>query len=308
MKKFFFTALVGAMIISCSRDNDNTNPTTPQMPATNEIGILPTKLTFSQTGKADKVTTFSYNGNKLVKVTNGFYDEIFTYTGDLITSMNYTDDYSFISNFVFNYDSNGNLISEKSVSYYKRNIIFSEYDITYTINGSTVTAQSVTKKYSQLDGVLSSISTSTITYTLDEKKRPIKRVEVYEDKDLIRNTTSKGTKTFTYQYPNHHGFSENIKGMDKLSYSSFAIGFKSSFDLDHPIIYLPFSYFKKEMNAIIYSSNGSSLRGGGTDEAKTEYVVNAHNYPTGIEYKVKTLTGEFKNLFNNSYYTIEYNK
>ena len=308
MKKIFFTALVGAMMISCSRDNDNTNPTTPQTPATNEIGILPTKLTYSETGKADKVTTFSYNGNKLVKVTNGFYDEIFTYTGDLITSMNYTDEYSFVSNFVFNYDSNGNLISEKSVSYYKRNIIFSEYDITYTINGSTVTAQSVAKNYSQLDGVLSSISTSTITYTLDEKKRPIKRVEVYEDKDLIRNTTSKGTKTFTYQYPNHHGFSENIKGMDKLSYSSFAIGFKSSFDLDHPIIYLPFSYFKKEMNAIIYSSNGSSLRGGGTDEAKTEYVVNAHNYPTGIEYKVKTLTGEFKNLFNNSYYTIEYNK
>ena len=308
MKKIFFTALVGAMIISCSRDNDNTNPTTPQTPATNEIGILPTKLTFSQTGKADKVTTFSYNGNKLMKVTNGFYDEIFTYTGDLITSMNYTDEYSFVSNFVFNYDANGNLISEKSVSYYKRNIIFSEYDITYTINGSTVTAQSVAKNYSQLDGVLSSISTSTITYTLDEKKRPIKRVEVYEDKDLIRNTTSKGTKTFTYQYPNHHGFSENIKGMDKLSYSSFAIGFKSSFDLDHPIIYLPFSYFKKEMNAIIYSSNGSYLHGGGTDEAKTEYVVNAHNYPTGIEYKVKTLTGEFKNLFNNSYYTIEYNK
>ena len=308
MKKIFFTALVGAMMISCSRDNDNTNPTTPQTPATNEIGILPTKLTFSQTGKADKVTTFSYNGNKLVKVAHGNNNEIFTYTGDLITSMNYTDEYSFVSNFVFNYDSNGNLISEKSVSYYKRNIIFSEYDITYTINGSTVTAQSVAKNYSQLDGVLSSISTSTITYTLDEKKRPIKRVEVYEDKDLIRNTTSKGTKTFTFQYPNHHGFSENIKGMDKLSYSSFAIGFKSSFDLDHPIIYLPFSYFKKEMNAIIYSSNGSSLRGGGTDEAKTEYVVNAHNYPTGIEYKVKTLTGEFKNLFNNSYYTIEYNK
>ena len=308
MKKIFFTALVGAMIISCSRDNDNTNPTTPQTPATNEIGILPTKMTYSETGKADKVTTFSYNGNKLVKVAHGNNNEIFTYTGDLITSMNYTDDYSFISNFVFNYDANGNLISEKSVSYYKRNIIFSEYDITYTINGSTVTAQSVAKNYSQLDGVLSSISTSTITYTLDEKKRPIKRVEVYEDKDLIRNTTSKGTKTFTFQYPNHHGFSENIKGMDKLSYSSFAIGFKSSFDLDHPIIYLPFSYFKKEMNAIIYSSNGSYLHGGGTDEAKTEYVVNAHNYPTGIEYKVKTLTGEFKNLFNNSYYTIEYNK
>ena len=308
MKKIFFTALVGAMLISCSRDNDNTNPTTPQTPATNEIGILPTKLTYSEPGKADKVTTFSYNGNKLVKVAHGNNNEIFTYTGDLITSMNYTDEYSFVSNFVFNYDANGNLISEKSVSYYKRNIIFSEYDITYTINGSTVTAQRIYKAYNNFDGMLYSTITSNITYTLDEKKRPIKKVEVYESKDLVRNITDKGTDTYTFQYPNHHGFSENIKGMDKLSYSSFAIGFKSSFDLDHPIIYLPFSYFKKEMNAIIYSSNGSSLRGGGTDEAKTEYVVNAHNYPTGIEYKVKTLTGEFKNLFNNSYYTIEYNK
>ena len=57
MKKLLFSALVGAMIISCSRDNDNTNPTTPQTPATNETGILPTKLTFSQTGKADEVAT-----------------------------------------------------------------------------------------------------------------------------------------------------------------------------------------------------------------------------------------------------------
>ena len=304
MKKFFFTALVGAMMISCSRDNDDTGS------VTNDTSILPTKMTYSETnGKI--VYTFSYNGNKLVKITSGFYDEIFTYTGDLITSMNYTDDYSFISNFVFNYDSNGNLISEKSVSYYKRNIIFSEYDITYTINGSTVTAQSVAKNYSQLDGVLSSISTSTITYTLDEKKRPIKRVEVYEDKDLIRNTTSKGTKTFTYQYPNHHGFSENIKGMDKLSYSSFAIGFERVFDLYNPysyMIYLPFSYIKEDINSTTYHSDGFSYRGFGTDEFKTEYVVNAHNYPTRIKYKFKSGSGEFESTTNDGYFTVEYNK
>jgi len=70
MKKILFSALVGAMIISCSRDNDNTNPTTPQTLATNETGILPTKLTSSQTGEADKVTTFSYNGNMLIKATH----------------------------------------------------------------------------------------------------------------------------------------------------------------------------------------------------------------------------------------------
>ena len=69
MKKLLFSALVGAMIISCSRDNDNTNPTTPQTPAISQTVILPTKLTSSRTGKADNVTTFSYNGNKLIKAT-----------------------------------------------------------------------------------------------------------------------------------------------------------------------------------------------------------------------------------------------
>ena len=294
MRKIFFTALVGAMMISCSRDNDDTGS------VTNDTSILPTKFTHSRTSGEDIVYTFSYNGNKLVKITSGFYDEIFTYTGDLITSVR--SNYGYLE---FGYDANGNLISEKLMNESGNKSVD---DITYTINGSTVTAQRIYKAYNNFDGMLYYTITSNITYTLDEKKRPIKKVEVYESKDLVRNITDKGTDTYTFQYPNHHGFSENIKGMDKLSYSSFAIGFKSSFDLDHPIIYLPFSYFKKEMNAIIYSSNGSYLHGGGTDEAKTEYVVNAHNYPTGIEYKVKTLTGEFKNLFNNSYYTIEYNK
>ena len=289
MKKFFFTALVGAMMISCSRDNDDTGS------VTNDTSILPTKFTHSRSSGEDIVYTFSYNGNKLVKITSGFYDEIFTYTGDLITSVR--SNYGYLE---FGYDANGNLISEKLMNESGNKSVD---DITYTINGSTVTAQSVAKYYSQPDEVLS--ITSNITYTLDEKKRPIKKVEVYESKDLVRNITDKGTDTYTFQYPNHHGFSENIKGMDKLSYSSFAIGFKSSFDLDHPIIYLPFSYFKKEMNAIIYSSNGSSLRGGGTDEAKTEYVVNAHNYPTRIEYKSTIEESENR---DNGYFTVEYNK
>ena len=303
MKKLLFSALVGAMIISCSRDNDNTNPTTPQTLATNETGILPTKLTYSQTGKADEVITFSYNGNKLMKVTHDNKDVIYTYTGDLITSINNPDG----SSHVFNYDSNGNLIFEKEESY-SGTIKVLEENTTYTINGSTVTAQSVAKNYSQLDGVLSSISTSTITYTLDEKKRPIKRVEVYEDKDLIRNTTSKGTKTFTFQYPNHHGFSENIKGMDKLYYSYFAFGINRAEDLNYPVayrVYLPFSYIKEDINSTTYHSDGFSYRGFGTDEFKTEYVVNAHNYPTRIEYKSTVEDSENR---DNGYFTVEYNK
>ena len=300
MKKIFFTALVGAMLISCSRDNDNTNPTTPQTPATNEIGILPTKLTFSQTGKADKVTTFSYNGNKLVKVAHGNNNEIFTYTGDLITSMNYTDEYSFVSNFVFNYDANGNLISEKSVSYYKRNIIFSEYDITYTINGSTVTAQSVAKNYSQLDGVLSSISTSTITYTLDEKKRPIKYTITSQKVGTEENAILNGT--CTYSYNNHMSVMQNITGMDKLAYSSVALGLsyyskRSNFTVEvQDYLLLPFSYAKEDLSSYSYPH-----------EEKIEYTLNANNYPTRTKkLSYNPYNGQYED--NGYYYTIEYNK
>ena len=282
-------------MISCSRDNDDTGS------VTNDTSILPTKMTYSETnGKI--VYTFSYNGNKLMKITDGFYDEIFTYTRDLITSINYTAGKSF----VFNYDSNGNLISEKYVNYNTDKIKTSEYNITYAINGSTVTAQSVAKYYSQSDEVLS--ITSNITYTLDEKKRPIKKVVVYEKKDIINNITYRGTNTFTFQYPNHHGFSENIKGMDKLSYSSFAIGFERVFDLYNPysyMIYLPFSYIKEDINSTTYHSDGFSYRGFGTDEFKTEYVVNAHNYPTRIEYKSTVEDSENR---DNGYFTVEYNK
>ena len=301
MKKLFFTALVGAMIISCSRDNDDTGS------VTNDTSILPTKITYSETYlKEAAVYTLSYNGNKLVKITDGRHDEIFTYTGDLITSINYTDK----KFFVFNYDSNGNLISEKYVNYDSDKIKTSEYNITYTINGSTVTAQSVAKYYSQPDEVLS--ITSNITYTLDEKKRPIKKVVVYEKKDIINNITYRGTNTFTFQYPNHHGFSENIKGMDKLYYSYFAFGINRAKDLNYPVaywVYLPFSYFKEEMYVTrLYPDGIPSPHGFATDEGKTEYVVNAHNYPTRIKYKFKSGSGEFESTINDGYYTIEYNK
>ena len=297
MKKLLFSALVGAMIISCSRDNDNTNPTTPQTPATNETGILPVKFIYSRTGKADEVITFSYDGNKLMKVTRDNKDVIYTYTGDLITSINNPDE----SSFVFNYDSNGNLIFEKEESY-SGTIKVSEENTTYTINGSTVTAQKISKSYLPTDGTLSSITTSTITYTLDAKKRPIKEVEVSENKDTAGNIPLKENNTFTYQYANHHSFSENIKGMDKLIYSSIAIGGGYSVN-----IFFPISYIKEEINRSFYHFGSPYHNDNYTRESKVEYTLNTNNYPTKIQYKTKDpVTGQYKN--SNSYYTIEYNK
>ena len=297
MKKLLFSALVGAMIISCSRDNDNTNPTTPQTPAISQTVILPTKLTYSQTGKADEVITFSYNGNKLVKLTQNNKDVIYTYTGDLITSINNANE----GYYVFNYDSNGNLISEKEESY-NGTVKVLEENTTYTINGSTVTAQKISKNYDDIAGTLSSISTSTITYTLDAKKRPIKSVEVSEEKNTAGDITQKDNNTFTYQYANHHSLIENIKGMDKLNYSSFAIGSE-----DVSGIHLPISYIKKEINITLYHSGSPHFNDSHTGESRVEYTLNTNNYPTKIQRKTKDLaTGQYENT--NYYQTIEYNR
>ena len=297
MKKLLFSALVGAMIISCSRDNDNTNPTTPQAPAISQTGILPTKLTSSKTGKADNVTTFSYNRNKLIKATYDNKDEIYTYTGDLITSINNPDG----SSHIFNYDSNGNLISEKGESY-NGSIKFNENNITYTVNGSTVTAQKISKNYDDITGTLSSITTSTITYTLDAKKRPIKRVEVSEEKNTAGDIIQKENNTSTYQYANHHSLIENIKGMDKLNYSSFAIGGEDSDN-----IFFPVSYIKQEINRSFYYSGSLSHNNNYTREYMVEYTLNINNYPTKIQFKTKDpATGQYKN--SDYYRTIEYNK
>ena len=293
MKKLLFSALMGAMMISCNRDNDNVSPA----PTIDDTSILPTKMTYSETGKADEVITFSYDGNKLVKLTHNNKDVIFTYTGDLITSINNPDG----SSHVFNYDSNGNLISEKEESY-SGTIKVLEENTTYTINGSTVTAQKISKNYDDIIGTLSSISTSTITYTLDAKKRPIKSVEVSEERDSTGNLIEKtNNNTTTYQYANHHSLIENIVGFDKLTYSYFL---SNNEDFPHNIV----SYMKEDINRTYYHFGGSPHNESYINEVKVEYSVNANNYPIKIQHKAKNhINGQFENR-DNSYYTIEYNK
>ena len=290
MKKIFFTALVGAMMISCSRDNDDTGS------VTNDTSILPTKFTHSRTSGEDIVYTFSYNGNKLVKITSGFYDEIFTYTGDLITSVRSDDKY-----LEFGYDANGNLISEYE-ELYNHGAKINEKNTTYTINGSTITAEQTAKNYGSSGLWLVHTSVSTNTYTLDAQKKPIKIVEAYEETDTSGNIRRKDNNAFTYQYANHHSFLKNIKGLDKLYYSSLKIGEEKIISM-----VFPYSYIKGEVNVTFYHSDGSTSNENYAYETKAEYTLNTNNYPTKIIYKTPDhITGQYEE--SGAYDTIEYNK
>ena len=268
MKKLLFSALVGAMVISCSRDNDNTNPTTPQTPATNETGILPVKYSYydDRSNQLSAEITFIYNGTKLTKLIHNDGDvSNVSYNGNLITSIINSKMSS-----EFGYDSNGNLTSEK-LKRFSNSTKTSENDITYTINGSTVTAQKISKDYDYRDGTLSSITTSTITYTLDTQKRPIKSVEVSETKDTTGNITFQENKTTTIQYANHHSPLKNIVGFDKLNYSDFT-------DHDDEAFTNTISYMKEESKVTQYHG-GSNVVTNNVYETKHEYIINSNNYP-----------------------------
>ena len=293
MKKLLFSALMGAMIISCNRDNDNVSPA----PTIDDPSILPTKFTYFRFGDDEEVITFSYDGNKLVKLTQNNKDVIYTYTGDLITSVRSDDKY-----LEFSYDANGNLMHEYE-ELYNQGVKTNEKSTTYIVNGSTITAEQTSENYDSSGRWLNYTTVSTITYTLDAQKRPIKEVEVSEKKYPTGNIAQKDNNISTYEYANHHSFLKNIKGMDKLYYSSLAIGLKKISGM-----VFPYSYTKDEANATIYDSSGNpSLDENFAYETKAEYTLNTNNYPTKIVYKTKYYdTGEFED--GGSYYTIEYNK
>ena len=290
MKKLLFSALMGAMIISCNRDNDNVSPA----PTIDDPSILPTKFTYFIPGDNEEVITFSYDGNKLVKLTQNNEDVIFTYTGDLITSVRSEDYY-----IKFGYDANGNLISEYE-ELYRQGAATTEKNTTYTINGSTITAE-------QTSGILGTernTFVSTITYTLDAQKRPIKIVEVSEQKDTWGKITQKDDNTFIYQYADHHSFLKNIKGLDKLYYSSLTIKKEKINGL-----VFPFSYTRGELITYLYDQPIGHYPSaeGYTYQTKAAYTFNTNGYPTKIAYKTRdTVTlGLYE---DNGYYTIEYNK
>ncbi len=151
---------------------------------------------------------------------------------------------------------------------YNQGVKTNEKSTTYIVNGSTITAEQTSENYDSSGRWLNYTTVSTITYTLDAKKRPIKEIEVSEKKDAIGNIAQKDNNISTYEYANHHSFLKNIKGMDKLYYSSLKIGLKKISGM-----VFPYSYTKDEANATIYDGSGNpSFDENFAYETKAEYT------------------------------------
>lgn len=193
MKKIFFflSAIAIVSLASCTGNDDDssTNPTPD--PSTS---VLPKRVVWAQQDPDgfNYNITYTYNGNKLIQgVADDGAIERYTYTGDLITKVEYVYDGEVEDQELFEYDTTGRLVLHKYQElldgYQERNIYVYNTDGTVTQNSynETLTSPSSTPSVYTLsfeNGEMTKIvqqANNTYKYTYDGKNSPFKNVTGY---------------------------------------------------------------------------------------------------------------------------------
>jgi hypothetical protein len=191
MKKFAlaFSALL-LIMASCSKsDSDDVKD---QSILTGDVLIKKMILT-STTEDLDSfwnaTYTYSYNGSKLTQITgNDGYKAVYTYTGDLITKIDYFYGIELEGKDIFIYNSSGKLISYKDQDILQN---FERiYNYTYLSNGSvtynisigqigSACCPSSSQTYVFSNGELTADSNGPLVY--DNKNNPFKNITGYKE-------------------------------------------------------------------------------------------------------------------------------
>ncbi|MFD2910025.1 hypothetical protein ACFSX9_14920 [Flavobacterium ardleyense] len=196
MKKLLYLfSAVALTLTSCSSD-DSSDPTTTE-------GTTLKKIIETYSDGSIETTNFFYNGNKIIKQTTDYGDEVqYTYTGDLITKERYLfedgDSGDILEEIItYEYDTNNRLI--KSTRTDEDNYV--EVDVfTYNANGTTSFVTTA-------DG--NTIATGTIHYVGNQ---PYKKEIIQNEGDEFESTTTEVSTFDTKRspYSNITGFSKTI--------------------------------------------------------------------------------------------------
>ena len=193
MKKILclFGALTFALT-SCSSDDDSSGS------PSSDLVLL--KKTITTDSDGEKVTvTYKYNGNKIVSITDsqGEFDRYFTYTGDLITKIEYKLPGGAVDQInTYEYDSNNRLITFIRVE------PFDEWGSkeVYTYNN---------------DG-----SVSIKSYSGDDKTQTVFDGDgkvIFTDGEVTKITTNYSPSR-SYIYDDKNNPMKNVLGFDKLAF------------------------------------------------------------------------------------------
>lgn len=249
MKKFscILGLITAVLISSCS--NDEFDTTTPENQTTdvkgNNNGTL-LKKTVAIIDGGTTVTTgeYTYNGNKLSRVTTEDKYVTYTYTGDLITSREFFSNNLLATKEIFEYNANKKLVAFKRVK--PNNAVV--YNAVYVYNSDNTI--SVTGYKGALKDAASEIRSRKVFLTAGQ----ISKIETY---NKVSGATV--TETAVYTFDGKHSPFASITGFDKLTYYDAALSANSN----------------NIMSSVYTASNSSK-----TDNDQFQYTYNSFNYPT----------------------------
>jgi|GEM_PF-513134 len=221
MKKLILPLCFGFALTSCSRDNHFEESANNPKTTTQEIPVLLTKVVNVEENGDVEVSTFEYDGDKVLKSTSGYENgwsrsNIWNYTGDLVSSVISTENNGEkeTTNFIYNSknkidksvsvnvvklnDGNGNIVTTTNVKNY-----------TYNAGGIVVVNESNKTEYS-VDSQFNRVVNAKYTYTI-QNDLITKLVEENED----------GVTTITYRYDDKNAPMKNIKGVSAMIYEMF---------------------------------------------------------------------------------------
>lgn len=274
MKKLILPLVMGLMLGSCSRDNDEVVADNNAIITPVETSVLPTKITYE-----NGFSELKYDGDKLLEMVNAIEGEevqkmTFKYDGDKIVELN-TENQSAKYNYTDNKLSSSTSYMEEEEANGNKVISSTTREYTYNINGTVGVVEKKQVEHTTMP-MLNSSRTRNYTYTITNGNLM-----------QVVMTVDGNTTTTTYTYGQKHTLFKNIKGFDLLLLEL----------IDDDILGINVS--KNEELSSETQINGQFL-----EKFDFVYEYNANGYPTKItEKKVNSDNRTYEYIMN-----FEYNK
>lgn len=202
------------LLFSCTND-ENSNPNIT--PTNDESSILLKKIISENNGN---ITTsiYSYDGNKIVSVSNDNGDLTkFTYTGNLITKMEIFENNTLVETNIYEYDTNERLTLLKNYQGTTTDTLWFYEEFVSNSDGTTT----VNHYYVDFDGeFLLDNNNNPYIFKKDkfyfENNEIIKRVRTEYELNNGVQTEIIGNETTNWTYDDKNYYFKNVVGLNKL--------------------------------------------------------------------------------------------
>ncbi len=262
MKKIIALLSVFTLFVSSCSSSDET--------PVNNTSILVKKIIKTNPGYPNnaEIFTYTYNGNKLWKidfveiqdnVINFTYTDIYYYTGDLITKIEYTNN-GIVGQYIsFEYD-NDKLISERSYSGLITGGFYENYKYEYihNING-TISSKLYTNNYT------SGVDDFVLIRKYLIEKNPNQEVSKITKQSFPYWSS---TDVYEYNYDNNNSCVKNITGFDKIFVSD---GIPRFTGMHNNILSVKTNNIETESTVFQYNLSGFPISSTVSDVGITEF-------------------------------------